>query len=282
MSTKKPTPKEEPKKALTTTPTAGAVALPDYGEMAGEGMENMTAQDQAVPFIRVLQALSPEVHKKDSKIPGAQAGMFIDTVTKQLHTEVVFVPCMTEHLWVEWKQRGNGGGFVGRHTLHSGIDKNAKKNEKGRMILPNGNEIVETFYVAALLLDDADATSPSGCAMLAFTSTGIGPYKKSIGEIRKIPNVPLFGFILQATTEEQTNADGTWANWKIMPARQPEGDPVFRNGIVASAIDPRGPQAGLLEAARKFYKDVQAGQANIAYDSQAPSGTDKGSDDQVF
>lgn len=275
------------KKADTTAvanPTpVGALALPhDYGKLAGEGMENMTSRDQAVPFIRILQALSPEVAKKDQKIAGATPGMFIDSVTSELHEELIFVPCLTEHLFVEWKPRNAGGGFVGRHDLHSGIDQKCKRNDKNRLVLPNGNEIVETFYVAAMLLESPDATEPKGFVMLAFTSSGIQPYKKSIGELRKFPGAPLFAHRLRAMTEEQSNTDGTWANWVIRPVNQPEGDPVFRNGIVASIIDPNGPQGQLLMIAKQFKDDVMAGQANIAYDSQASAGTDRAGDDKHF
>ena len=62
---------------------------------------------------------------------------------------------------------------------------------------------------------------------------------------------------------------------------QPEGDPVFRNGVLPSLIAPSGPQAALLEAARLFKDDVMAGQANIAYDSQDGAATES-SDDTVF
>lgn len=283
MATKKTTTPKEPTKALAPQAAPGAVALPfDFGELAGEGMDNMTSADQAVPFIRILQALSPEVAKKDSKIEGAASGMFIDSVSNELREELIFVPCLTEHLYVEWRPRNQGGGFVGRHELHSGVDRQARRNEKGKLVLANGNELVETFYVAVLLLDEPDATMPSGFAMLAFTSSGIQPYKKSIGELRKFPGAPLFAHRLRATTEEQSNSEGTWSNWVIRPVNQPKGDPVFRNGIVPSIIDPSGPQAQILEIARTFYQDVRAGQANIAYDSQAAAGTDKGSDDQVF
>ena len=284
MATRKTAAKKaEESNALTTPSQGGALALPfDFGEMAGEGMENMTSADQAVPFIRILQALSPEVAKKDKKVEGAAPGKFIDSVSSEMHDEIIFVPCLTEHLFVEWRPRNQGGGFVGRHDLRSGVDRNAKRNEKGKLILPNGNELVETFYVAAMTLDAPDAEHPSGFVMLSFVSSGIQPYKKSIGELRKIPGAPLFGFILRATTDEQSNSEGTWYNWVIRPVNQPEGDPVFRNGILASVIDPSGPQAGLLEVARTFKDDVMAGQANIAYDSQGEGAADKGSDDQVF
>gem|GEM_PF-1419421 len=275
--------KDSATKAVATTPSStGAVAMPfDFGEMAGEGMENMTAADQAVPFIRILQALSPEVAKKDSKIPGAEPGLLLDTVTRELHEDIVIVPCITEHLYVEWRPRSQGGGFVGRCGLHDPVVAQCKKNEKGRLITPEGHELVETFYLACMMLADSDDVVPAGFAMLAFTSSGIQPYKKSIGELRKFPGAPLFAHRLRVSTEEQSNSEGTWYNWVLRPVNQPEGDPVFRNGVLPSLIDPSGPQAALLEAARHFKDDVMAGSANIAYDSQDGVAAES-SDDTVF
>lgn len=231
-------------------------------------MENMTAADQAVPFVRILQALSPEVAKKDSKIPGAEPGLMLDTVTRELHKEIIIVPCLTEHLYVEWRPRSQGGGFVGRRGLHDPVVAQCKKNDKGRLITAEGHELVETFYLACMMLDNADDVVPAGFAMLAFTSSGIQPYKKSIGELRKFPGAPLFAHRLRVATDEQSNSEGTWYNWTLRPVNQPEGDAVFRNGVLPSLINPDGPQAALLEAARHFKSDVMAGSANIAYDSQ--------------
>jgi hypothetical protein len=286
MATKKQAAPKEPAAETAVAvqkPSSGAVALPfDFGKLAGEGMENMTSADQAVPFLRILQGLSPEVAKKDQKIAGASPGMFLDTVTKELHEELIVVPCLTEHLYVEWRPRAQGGGFVARHPLNTPLVGKAKKNEKGKLILPSGNELVETFYVAAMLLDEVDSVTPAGFAMLAFTSSGIQPYKKSIGELRKFPGAPLFAHRLRITTEELSNSEGTWANWVIRPANQPEGDVVFRNGVPLSLIDPAGPQGQLLVLAKQFKDDVAAGAANIAYDTQADASTDRGSDDKHF
>ena len=266
-------------KAVAASAPAGSMAMPfDFGEMAGEGMENMTAADQAVPFIRILQALSPEVAKKDSKIPGAEPGLMLDTVTRELHESIVIVPCITEHLYVEWRPRSQGGGFVGRRGLHDAVIPQCRKNEKGRLITPDGHELVETFYLACMTLASADDTVPAGFAMLAFTSSGIQPYKKSIGELRKFPGAPLFAHRLRVSTDEQSNSEGTWYNWVLRPVNQPDGDPVFRNGVLSSLINPSGPQAALLDAARNFKSDVMAGSANISYDSQDGASSGEGED----
>ena len=61
------------------------------------GMEGMGSGDFAMPFLRVLGQLSPEVNKRDAKyVEGAEPGMIFNTVTRQTYdgeTGVNLVPC---------------------------------------------------------------------------------------------------------------------------------------------------------------------------------------------
>lgn len=266
MATKKKTGDE-----VATTPKGGQLAMPfDYGDMAGEGMEAMTSDDSAIPFLSILQAQSPQIVKDDRLVEGAKPGMFINSIDDSLMSEFIFVPCATDHLFVEWRPRNQGGGMVQRHDLNSGIMSKTKKGgQNGKKdVLDNGNEIVETFYVVGFYMSDPDQEVPDGMAILAFTSSGITKYKKSIGELRKFSNkTPLFAHRLRVGTVQQSNAEGTWYNYEITPANQPEGDNTFRNGIVASLIKPGGPQQAILEAARELAKDYRSGTAKVADES---------------
>ena len=61
----------------------GSVAL--FGNDLQKGFENMTQDDMALPFIRILGQLSPQVTDGDSKfINGAKPGMIYNTVTSDL------------------------------------------------------------------------------------------------------------------------------------------------------------------------------------------------------
>ena len=54
--------------------TNGSVSL--FGNDLSKGFENMTQDDLALPFIRILGQLSPQVTQGDAKyIEGAQSGM---------------------------------------------------------------------------------------------------------------------------------------------------------------------------------------------------------------
>jgi len=55
---------------------SGSMAL--FGDDAAKGFENMTQEDMALPFVRILGQLSPQVTDGDAKfIEGAKPGMII-------------------------------------------------------------------------------------------------------------------------------------------------------------------------------------------------------------
>ena len=56
-----------------------------FGDDA-KGFENMTQDDLALPFVRILGQLSPQVTDGDAKyIDGAKPGMIYNTVTSELY-----------------------------------------------------------------------------------------------------------------------------------------------------------------------------------------------------
>ena len=53
---------------------------------AGQGISNIKQDDLALPFLKVLGQLSPEVNKRDAKhVEGAEPGMIINTVTNEIY-----------------------------------------------------------------------------------------------------------------------------------------------------------------------------------------------------
>ena len=125
------------------------VRAKDYGEYAGRGFQNQTQEDVAIPFVNLLQSNSPEVLKDhEQHIKGAEAGMFINTVTKELFKEIELTPSVTRHLFVEWVPRDNGGGLIGFHACNSDVVKAAKAVSTKFGKFKNGeNDLVETFEI---------------------------------------------------------------------------------------------------------------------------------------
>ena len=61
---------------------AGALATNIFEADANQGAQNIAQDDLALPFLKVLGQLSPEINSRDAKyIKGAQPGMILNTVT---------------------------------------------------------------------------------------------------------------------------------------------------------------------------------------------------------
>lgn len=129
-----------------------------FAQHAGEGLERAGLRDFALPFIQVLQKMSPQVDEgDDAYVDGAKAGMFLNTVTNELFDELTVIPCDFHKVYNEWVPRDEGGGFVGSHATQDAADQ-AKRDD---------TQIVETanHYV---LVETENGWQP---AILSLTST---------------------------------------------------------------------------------------------------------------
>ena len=97
--------------------TEVSTIMADMAEFAGEGMDSIGTEDMQIPFLRILQALSPEIQKNDPKfIKGASAGDLVNTVTGETwdgDDGVVVIPCGYTMKYLEFMLRDTGGGYQG-------------------------------------------------------------------------------------------------------------------------------------------------------------------------
>ncbi|MCK5131683.1 MAG: hypothetical protein KAR40_05970 [Candidatus Sabulitectum sp.] len=265
MTDKKDIAKREP--SAVAIPTE----MPDFGEMKGAGFENQTQADVAIPFLGMLQQLSPQLKKKNeaSYIEGAEAGDLINSVTNELIPRpATIVPCTTDHLFVEWVPRESGGGFVDIHTLDSEVVKEAKAKSQGFNDLKtvDGNDLVETFYIYALLLDSPDATEATTPIVIGFTSTKIKVYKRIMTALRTLKGEPpIFAFRLSINTVEEVNsAKQEYQNFTLN----------FVHGSAMTSINTPGSKFdGLLKAGMAFKEAVTTGDKKADHASQGASST---------
>ena len=72
----------------------GALAVNLFEADANQGAQNIAQEDLALPFLKILGQLSPEVNKRDGKyVEGAEPGKIINTVTNELFDKISVVPC---------------------------------------------------------------------------------------------------------------------------------------------------------------------------------------------
>jgi hypothetical protein len=254
-----------------------AVAAFDYGDMSHEGFEGTTIKDLSIPFINVLQSLSPEV--TDQTVEGAKPGDLLNSVTKEiLKQPLIVIPIEKEESWVEWVPRTKGGGLVGRHDPNSDlvlevIKKNGgsrippKDSENKRIAFksPANNDIIETHYVYCLIMDDEGKTIEGYC-VLSFSSAKIKAYKDWMTSLyTQKGRPPIFANRAKVSTVKQKNESGTFFIYGIAPLND-----TWRESL----IPPDADGMKLLKEAQEFRKMIHEGLARPDYDSVASSGSD--------
>ena len=103
-----------------------------FGDDVSKGFDNMTQDDLALPFVRILGQLSPQVTEGDAKyIEGAKPGMIYNTVTHELYDgkkgiKVFLVT--TKRIIQNGRTRGEGNvAPVATHLPNSAIIQTGKR-----------------------------------------------------------------------------------------------------------------------------------------------------------
>lgn len=191
---------------------------------AGVGVDDIDSRDLAIPFLSILQALSPQLNKHDgSYVPGAEAGDIIHTVTHEIWKDgVSLVPCVFQRRYTEWLPRTAGGGLVHDYGSDESCVQQATARPTGGWLKPNGNEIVLSGNHFCLLLRD-DGTFDRVVVSMSATQ-----YKKSrrwntmiTATMIQTPDglkpAPVFARCYHVSTIPESNEKGSWYGWRIEP-----------------------------------------------------------------
>jgi hypothetical protein len=177
-------------------------------EEAGAGLENFTTEDMQIPFIRILQALSPQLNKQDSMyIKGAEQGDIFNTVSQKVYRAdegVLVVPCFFEKKFLEFGLRSSGGGFI-RELASDDRDIGLTTREGAAEMLPSGNELVRTHQHVVMAMDYE-------------TQLKVSRRWNTIKNGIRLPSgkpMPLYGTAWSIQTIAESNDQGSWYNYKI-------------------------------------------------------------------
>lgn len=214
----------ENKNEVAETKATAISTFDDTLLSGGTGLEETTTEDFAIPFIRVLQPMSPQLQKQHgSYVQGASAGDLYNTVTGEAHDGekgILIVPCAYNKKYIEWIPREKGGGLVNANHDISILSKCTKDPETRRSYTPDGNEIVETAQFFVLVLEGG---SPQQ-AVVTFTSTQLGVARKWLTMLRmaRVENskgesveAPMFAYTYRLSTTTQSNDKGSWNGYSV-------------------------------------------------------------------
>lgn len=215
------------------------------------GFENVRPQDTAIPFLGLLQGLSPQVKRGHAqRIEGAEEGMFYNNVTGEVAAGPVrVIPCAFQKAYVEWVSRENGGGFVKQHPDEA-ILKDTTRDLKNNEVLPNGNHIVPTAYHFVLLVKEDGMLER---AVISMTKTQLKKSRRWLSQMMnlqlKLPNgkvikPPMFSHSYEVASVLEQKDNYSWYGFQVGSPQLVESAEVYAE-------------------ARRFHAEVTAGNVNV-------------------
>ena len=198
----------------------GALATFDMEADAQQGAQNISQADLALPFLKILGQLSPEVNKRDGKyVEGAEPGKIINTVTNQLYDSLQVIPCHYKRQYIEWQDRGTSTGApVAIHEADSDIVSQTTRGKDYKDRLPNGNYLDNTASHFVLTVGDTPST-----ALISMKSTQLKVSRKWNSMMMGIKmqgknglfTPPTYSHIYKLSTVQMSNDKGTWFGWDV-------------------------------------------------------------------
>lgn len=182
--------------------------------MDGAGFEEVGLDTMAIPFIRIIQELSPQMRKAKPEFnPDAEEGMFVNTVSGKLYPSPIRVIIgKFQRTFLEWgTTRGN---LKGVHTPESiELSTDLMRNEKNQLVDPATNHTFQDCYTYYVLnVDDMD----EGICIVSCVSTNIKEARKLNRNLMHtlLPDsnkraLPYF-MVWEVSSVDMSNDEGEW------------------------------------------------------------------------
>ena len=220
---------------------------------AGVGVSDLSSEDLAIPFLKVLQKMSDELDDLDD----AKAGDIYNTVTKDVvkgKDGVTVINCAYSLQYIEWEPRGTGTGAP--HHIYSSAD-DIPQTERGDdnkdyVVGGSGRYLERTAQHYVLIIDEDGMTQQ---ALLPMKSTQFKKSKQWNSAMRSLKmkdskgglfTPPRFSHIWKLETVAEENKNGSWHGWQIS-----------KDSVVS---DP-----SVYAEAKLFAESILAGQVNVKH-----------------
>ena len=230
-----------------------------FEDDAAKGLGAIGQEDLALPFLKILGQLSPEVNKRDGKyVEGAEPGMIFNSVSGELYDGVKgidVIPCFYKLEYIEWKDRGEGlGAPVAIYDSSSDIMSKTKPDANYKDRLPNGNYIEKTASHFVIVSGDSPST-----AVISMKSTQLKISRKWNSMMSGIKmkgangmfTPASFSHIYKLKTTQMSNDKGTWFGWEV------------------SKVGPVTDK-GLYDQARSFSESISKGSVKAKHGEDKP------------
>ena len=239
--------------------------IDDIFETAGDGA-SFDSSEMQIPFIRILQAMSPQLSKKKPEyIEGATQGDVFNTVTGQYwdgDMGITLIPCFQTTKYLEFVPREQGGGFQGERAAND-PDLTKTTREGAKELLPNGHELVRSDQHYCLIVEEDGSFQPAVIDMKSSQlkvsrrwKTQIAMQKVKHPKSGQMVTPAVYATVWRISTTEESNDQGTWGNYQVE-----------KEGLVTSR--------DLLMEAKAFRESIMAGEVKAAKEPSADGSIDR-------
>lgn len=211
--------------AVTEAPKAeGPMVLSEDASWMGDFTDTFRQEEIRLPFLRIIQSNTPERNRNNAAyIQGAEEGMIFNTATRELFSGeegLRIIPVKFERSITEWRTRDGGGGLVKLHGSDLSMLDHATRDDKGKMMLDNGNELVDApiYYILLLTPDGAAVPCVLGMAGSGWRASRQWNSQMQALRIKRpngqfVNNPPLFAGIWRVGTQYDKNEYGEFFRW---------------------------------------------------------------------
>lgn len=222
----------------------------DFDEIAadsGMGLEGADNKSFAIPFLVMLQSMSPMVQ---DEVEGAKAGLILNTVTGELHSDIEIIPVAFQRQYLRWAPRSGDGGLRGVYAANAVEigEVGGITHYNGRMYMdvpegqipvdPDGKPKYDTLNdtrVHYVMYRDKNCDNWSR-AIISLSSTQVKNSKRLMALIGGVEfhnkqghafNPPSFANIYSVERVKEKNTKGTWWGWNFSIDRKVESAKLY-------------------------------------------------------
>jgi hypothetical protein len=196
---------EQPSTGVALFSTQLPSAPPSYLQTeAPRGNTSVSSEDMAMPKLKLLQSLSPEI----DAAKGIHPGLFLNNISNNVYETVLAVNLHFQKEFVIFKKRTLGGGFMGSAQSES----EAQALVRSLPGTPADYDLSESHRHVLLLLDRATGAPLETVAMFMATPSSLYSSRSWNTELSTLSagKYDRFSMIWELTADKVTNNKGSF------------------------------------------------------------------------
>tara|TARA_R100000541_G_scaffold2842_3_gene9353 strand:- start:3526 stop:4302 length:777 start_codon:yes stop_codon:yes gene_type:complete len=245
----------------------GAFDAAMFEQDAGQGNQNISSDDLALPFLKLLSGLDSVLDTHAT----ARKGDIYNTVSGEAISGkegISVIPCAYQRVFIQWLPRGSGSGAPIKIYTPNDVRPKTERNSddnKEYVVGGDGDYIEETHQHYVLVVKEDGSTET---ALIAMKSTQLKKSRKWNSMIQSVTmqgkngpfTPPRFSHVYKIKSIAEENSKGSWHGWEMS-----------RESVVQ--------EASIYAQAKSFSESVLSGDVVVKHENEKAEGS---SDDIPF